>query len=53
MIPQTVVTKTLYAQLQEEASAYSVALFDEVIKGSAYKTRSGIADFYEVFAGAA
>lgn len=38
---QSVLTQTLYAQLQEEATAYSVAIFEEGLIGSPYINKAG------------
>lgn len=38
---QSALTQTLYAQLQEEATAYSVAIFEQGLIGSPYINRAG------------
>lgn len=41
MKQQSALTQTLYAQLQEEAAAYAVMLFEQGVAGSPYRNKSG------------
>lgn len=41
MKQQTALTQMLYAQLQEEAAAYAVMLFEQGVAGSPYRNKSG------------
>lgn len=45
METQDALTQTLYSQLQEEASAYAVTIFDQGIVGSSYVNKSGGHDY--------
>ena len=45
MQQQTTVTQMLYSQLQEEAAAYSVMLFEQGVAGSPYRNKSGKYDY--------
>lgn len=42
---QNALTQTLYAQLQEEAAAYSVSIFEQGVFGSPYRNKSGGHDY--------